>query len=179
TYIATINSNLAGSTQLVKTDLGTLVLNGTNAYTGGTAINGGTLQVSADTNLGAAAGALTFDGGTLSNTASFTSGRGVTLLAGGGTFRTDADLTLTNVIGGAGALTKTGAATLTLTGTNPYAGGTFIDGGVLSVSADANLGNAAGQLTLNGGTLQNTAAFASTRNATLNVAGGTFETDAI
>ncbi|TIS51156.1 autotransporter outer membrane beta-barrel domain-containing protein [Mesorhizobium sp.] len=177
-YIATINSNLAGSTQLVKTDLGTLVLNGTNAYTGGTAINGGTLQVSADTNLGAAAGALTFDGGTLSNTASFTSGRGVTLLAGGGTFRTDADLTLTNVIGGAGALTKTGAATLTLTGTNPYAGGTFIDGGVLSVSADANLGNAAGQLTLNGGTLQNTAAFASTRNATLNVAGGTFETDA-
>ncbi|RWE03584.1 autotransporter-associated beta strand repeat-containing protein, partial [Mesorhizobium sp.] len=178
-YIATINSNLAGSTQLVKTDLGTLVLNGTNAYTGGTAINGGTLQVSADTNLGAAAGALTFDGGTLSNTASFTSGRGVTLLAGGGTFRTDADLTLTNVIGGAGALTKTGAATLTLTGTNPYAGGTFIDGGVLSVSADANLGNAAGQLTLNGGTLQNTAAFASTRNATLNVAGGTFETDAI
>ena len=38
---ATIGAELTGSTQLVKTDAGTLVLTGTNTYTGGTAINGG------------------------------------------------------------------------------------------------------------------------------------------
>ena len=76
---------------LVKTDLGTLVLSGTNTYTGGTAINGGTLAVSSDANLGAAAGGLTFNGGTLANTSAFTTGRAITLAAGGGTFNTAAD----------------------------------------------------------------------------------------
>ena len=44
--------------KLVKTDLGTLVLSGINTYTGGTAVNGGTLQVSQDSNMGALAGAV-------------------------------------------------------------------------------------------------------------------------
>ena len=52
----------------MKTDLGTLVLSGTNTYTGGTAINGGTLQISGDANLGDAGGRLSFNGGTLRNT---------------------------------------------------------------------------------------------------------------
>ena len=43
---ATISAVLAGSTRLVKTDGGTLVLTGANTYTGGTAINGGTLRIS-------------------------------------------------------------------------------------------------------------------------------------
>ncbi|HEX2888801.1 autotransporter-associated beta strand repeat-containing protein, partial [Vineibacter terrae] len=175
-FVATINADLTGSTQLVKTDLGTLVLAGTNTYTGGTAINGGTLQVSSDANLGDAAGALSFDGGTLRNTASFTTARGVTLLDGGGTFQTDADLTVAGVVGGTGALTKTGTGTLTLTDTNTYAGGTIINAGTVSVSSNANLGDAAGALTVSGGTLQNTAAFTTSRGMMLLAGGGTFET---
>ncbi|MER9330971.1 autotransporter outer membrane beta-barrel domain-containing protein [Mesorhizobium sp. M0488] len=135
-YVATINSNLTGSTQLVKTDLGTLVLGGTNSYTGGTAINSGTLQVSSDGNLGAAAGAFSFDGGTLRNTASFSSARGVTLNAGGGTFETNADLTLSGLIGGAGALTKTGNSALILTGANAYSGNTTVSAGSLIVDGN-------------------------------------------
>ena len=68
-YTATIAATLAGAAKLVKTDLGTLVLSGINTYTGGTAVNGGTLQVSQDSNMGALAGALSLNGGTLATTA--------------------------------------------------------------------------------------------------------------
>ncbi|MGK9286653.1 autotransporter-associated beta strand repeat-containing protein [Sinorhizobium meliloti] len=176
-YVATINSVLSGNTRLVKTDLGTLVLSGTNTYSAGTAINGGTVEISADANLGAAGGVLGLDGGTLRNTAAVVSGRTVTLNAGGGTFATLDTLTLNGVVGGAGALTKTGAGTLVLAGTNSYQGGTVINGGTVAVSADANLGNAAGALAFNGGTLNTTGTFTAARTVTLNAGGGTFDTD--
>src|SRR4030095_13325045 len=72
------------------------------------------------------------DGGTLQTTGALTLGNAITLNAGGGTFNTGADTTLTGAIGGAGGLTKTGTARLTLTNqTNSYAGGTTISAGVL------------------------------------------------
>ncbi|CDX31025.1 Outer membrane autotransporter barrel domain [Mesorhizobium sp. SOD10] len=180
-YVATIASVLTGSSQLVKTDLGTLVLSGANSYSGGTAINGGTLQVSADGNLGGAAGGLSLDGGTLHTTANVNSTRAVTLNAGGGTFKTDAatSLALTNTVSGAGALTKEGGGTLVLTGTNSYQGGTFIDGGTVQITADANLGNVTGKVTFDGGTLyqQGATSIVTNRAATLQAGGGTFQVD--
>ncbi|WP_262358405.1 autotransporter-associated beta strand repeat-containing protein, partial [Bordetella pertussis] len=53
-----------GAGKLTKAGPGTLVLSADNRHGGGTAVTGGTLQVSRDANLGAAAGALTLDGGT-------------------------------------------------------------------------------------------------------------------
>src|SRR5690606_33304335 len=44
-YVATITADLTGTTQLVKDDFGTLVLSGAKSYTGGTAINAGTLRI--------------------------------------------------------------------------------------------------------------------------------------
>ena len=136
-YTATIDAELTGNTQLIKTDLGTLILSGTNSYTGGTAINGGTLRISSDANLGAAAGALSLDGGALSTAADMSSARAVTL-AGAGAFLTDAGttLTLSGAVGGAGRLTKNGAGTLALTGTGSYAGATSVAGGTLLVNGD-------------------------------------------
>ncbi|RUX64489.1 autotransporter-associated beta strand repeat-containing protein, partial [Mesorhizobium sp. M7A.F.Ca.CA.004.08.2.1] len=180
-YTATIASNLTGAGQLVKTDAGTLVLAGTNTYTGGTAINGGTVQISSDSNLGGFPGVLSLDGGTLHTTAGIASGRFVTLNAGGGTFDIDGatNLALGGTIAGVGALTKQGDGTLILAGTNTYQGGTFIKGGTVLITADANLGSAAGKVTFDGGTLHvsSLSNVTSGRNATLEAGGGTFEID--
>ncbi|MEI6674288.1 MAG: autotransporter-associated beta strand repeat-containing protein, partial [Verrucomicrobiota bacterium] len=62
------------------------------------------------------------------------------------------DLTISSVIQN-GSLTKAGAGTLALYGTNTYSGATTLNAGTLSVGADANLG-AANPLVFNGGTLQ-------------------------
>jgi fibronectin-binding autotransporter adhesin len=149
-YVATITSVLQGGSQLVKTDLGTLVLTATNSYSGGTAINGGTLQVASNANLGALAGGLSFDGGTLENTAAFTSNRAVTLDAAGGTFEATADLTLTGLVSGTGALTKDGAGTLVLTATNNYTGNTTIAAGTLQLGAGGTTGSILGDVVNNG-----------------------------
>ncbi len=78
-------------------------------------------------------------------------------------------------INGSTGLTKSGAGTLVLGMTNTYTGGTSITGGIVQVSADADLGT--GTLTLNGGELQVTAGFTSAK--TLNLAGaGTIDTGA-
>ncbi|QZN94506.1 autotransporter-associated beta strand repeat-containing protein [Symbiopectobacterium purcellii] len=134
-YVATIDALLQGTTTLVKGDLGTLVLNGLNTYSGGTAIEGGTLQVSTDSNLGNLAGSLGMNTGTLATTGSFSSARAVTLGPGGGTFAVAPTTTLimNGAIGGSGSLTKTGSGTLTLAGANNYTGQTDILNGTLQL----------------------------------------------
>lgn len=137
---ATIAAAITGTGGLVKQDTGTLVLAGANSYAGGTSMLNGTLQVSADANLGDASGNLTLDGGTLRNTAAFTTARNITLGDGGGTFETNADLTATGVVSGAGALTKIGGGTLTLSGVNTYAGGTAVSQGRVTAAVTGALG---------------------------------------
>ncbi|MEY2151550.1 autotransporter domain-containing protein [Rhodanobacter sp. 115] len=134
---ATIGNVLAGSAGLTKTDLGTLVLGGANTYTGGTFVDGGTLSVSGDGNLGAASGGLTLDGGTLrvTGTAFRSTARTLTLgSAGGGFDIADAGNTFTvdQALSGSGSLTKRGTGTLLLTGANTYTGGTVVEAGTLA-----------------------------------------------
>jgi len=178
---AAIVDGAGGPVTLTKTGAGTLTLAGINSYSGGTAINNGTLQVSSDANLGAASGALGFDGGTLATTASLASARSITLDTNGGSFAPVAatTLSLSGPVSGIGSLTKTDAGTLILSGSNSYAGGTFFDGGVLAVSGDANFGAANGALIFNGGTLRFDAGFdpASTRPVTLDALGGSIDTN--
>src|SRR5437870_3820394 len=74
---ATAAEIITGSGSLTKTSAGTLILSGTNTFSGATTINAGTISIAADNNLGpapgsATAGQLTFGGGTLATTASFT-----------------------------------------------------------------------------------------------------------
>ena len=145
-------SEVSGTRSLTKTGSGTLVLSGTNAYSGGTSINAGVLEFSSSSSLGtgttlalgaaATNGTLRYASG---NTADI-SGLTVTLNAGGGTIDTYANnVTFANAIGnsGTGGLTETGTGTLTLAGANTYTGTTTINNGTLSIGSNANIGPAA------------------------------------
>jgi autotransporter-associated beta strand protein len=101
----TVAAPISGSGRVVMSGVGGgLTLTGVNTYTGGTTVNGGTVTVTSDANLGDVSGGLTLDGGALSATASFAIDRAVTLGAGGGTFSVASGQTLTvnGLISGAG-----------------------------------------------------------------------------
>ena len=189
------NIHNISSGAIIKTGTGTLTLSGVNIYTGTTTINAGTLALSG--------GSAILDAGAvvLANVAGATlalnNNETIGSLSGGGSTGGEVDLgssTLTvgdgnsttfsgvihNFIGG--ALTKTGAGTLTLSGVNTYTGVTTISAGTLSVATIGNGGvagnlgqatNAIGNQVLDGGTLRYTGDTASTdRGFTVNAAGG-------
>ena len=170
----------AGSINLFS---GTTILAGDNSgYTGNINLNGGTAAVNNDGNLGT--GALIFNGGTLealSAGGGIVSSKLVTLNAGGGTFLADASTisTLSGTISGIGSFTMAGPGMLVLTAANNYSGGTNLNGGIVAVSNDGNLGT--GALSFNGGTLEALTAgggITSAKAVTLNSGGGTFLADA-
>ena len=135
---ATINAALTGSQGLNKTDLGTLVLNGVNTYTGTTTLSQGVLSVAQDSALGDAANGLQFNDGTLRTTDAFSSERAVSLSTSG-TFDTAADLTLNGGVSGAGSLQKSGAGRLTLNQANTYSGDTVINQGTLTLNSTGSI----------------------------------------
>ncbi|MGD0541021.1 MAG: autotransporter-associated beta strand repeat-containing protein, partial [Tepidisphaeraceae bacterium] len=92
----------------------------------------------------------------------------VALGAAGRTFNTASGQTLAvvNVISGADTLTAAGSGTLTLSGINTYSTGTTLSSGQLDINSVRAVGT--GNLTINGGTIDNTsgAAVAYTSNIT-------------
>jgi outer membrane autotransporter protein len=140
----TVDGVVSGpGSSLVKTGTGTLTLGGSNSFSGGAAVIGGTLAVSRDDNLGDVAGSIGLDGGTLRTTASFATNRGLGLGGGGGSLQVDDGTTLTwaGNINGGGSLTKAGNGTLTLDGANTYSGGTTVSAGALVGTTTSLQGN--------------------------------------
>ncbi len=140
-----ISGNIIGAGAVNVEGAGTLVLSGTNTYTGGTAINGGVLSISADDNLGDSSGSLAFNGGTLQTTATVSDNRAVTLYTSGGTIDTDGQSDIfSGAISGNGGLTVTdssgtGNGVLTLSGANTYIGSTTISTGTLALSGSGSI----------------------------------------
>ena len=112
--VTTIGVPITGSGGLHVRGDGRIILTGNNTYRGGTEINGGTLSVSSDRNLGAASGRLRFDDGTLELTADIVSGRATSLGTGGGTIRSAGGTTsiLSGDFDGSGSLRKSGEGSL-------------------------------------------------------------------
>jgi outer membrane autotransporter protein len=140
-------TNSGGSNTLVKTGSGTLTLSGTNTASGTMRIDAGTLSVASDGNL--SAGTLTFNGGNLAITGATTIDNAMALAANA-TITNSADVILSGVISGTGNLTKAGASTLTLSGTNIYSGGTTISGGTLQIGNGGTTGSVSGDIVNNG-----------------------------
>lgn len=175
---STFAGTIGGTGGLTMAGAGTLTLAGANTYSGGTTVTAGTLSISSQANLGDRSSGLTLDGGTLQTTTDMNIGHSVTLGAGGGTYSPSAGLGQFGSVGGVGGLTMAGAGVLALMGINTYGGGTTVNAGTLWIASDANLGNASGGLSLNNGTLQTKASFASARSITLGSGGGNFSPDA-
>jgi autotransporter-associated beta strand protein len=156
-YILQGAGGIAGNTGLAVNGPGSLTVNNSNGYSGGTNLLGGRLNLGNSAALGA--GPLTIVGGTFDNTSgaamtlaannaqnwngSFTFGgsnplnlgTGVVSLSGSPTVTVSGTGVLTEggVIGGSGQrLTKAGPGLLTLTAANNYSGGTTVNGGTLS-----------------------------------------------
>lgn len=187
-HTITINSSLVGSGKLVKTGAGTLKLAAANTYSGGTSLNGGTLEVAAEAALGS--GALSVTGGILDVTGNVTLGSIVSTTVSGGSLKAShADgWTLTSASVGGAAVSTDSVGKVTMTNTTVTGDITGNDklvlAGTVNATANATVSGAgvggitvtttdANKLTLNnttiGSTITNNGAleFSGTQNVTL------------
>ena len=151
--VATDNNNtlsgvLSGNGGLTKKGGGILTLTGNNAYTGSTTISEGTLKgnIASGTDLSIAASAI-YDGDNKARSVGGLNGGGKILNTDGLTVQSG---DFAGIIDNSNtSLTKTGAGTLTLSGTNTYTGMTTVRSGTLALGSDLT----SNQLTLYGGTV--------------------------
>ena len=152
-YITNIDQTIAGTGTLTKTGSGTLTLNATNSYIGGTVLQEGVLGINSDSALGNSSSRLVmYDTTTLQLNGDVNSNRAVTLAGRPSsimTINTQANNgTFNGNIDGLGSLVKTGSGTLSLYGNNLYQGGTKVKEGTLAINSDASLGGVNGLLEL-------------------------------
>ena len=119
-YAVTLAGPLSGPGGLVKVDSGTLTLTGSNSYTGGTTISGGTLQVDAGGASGSIPGGAVLDNGALA-------------------FNRSDNYSVSSPISGSGSVTQIGPGTLTFAAANNYSGTTLVSGGTLALANSAAL----------------------------------------
>ncbi|EEC0332634.1 fibronectin-binding autotransporter adhesin ShdA [Salmonella enterica subsp. enterica] len=131
----TLDNNVTGGGQIVKSGSDELIVTGDNNYSGGTTITGGTLTADHADSLGS---------GDIANSGVLQVGEGE----------------LENTLSGSGSLVKTGTGELTLGGDNSYSGGTTITGGTLTADHADSLGSGdidnSGVLKVGEGDLENT-----------------------
>ena len=137
-YSCTRGFTQSGGTNSVS---GTLILAQFASSIGTYNLNGGLLSLAGIT-AGSGAAALNFDGGTLGAAIRLSSSVNMTLTSSGGNATVDTtggSIALSGNLSGPGGLTKFGAGTLLLSGTNTYGGGTDVLAGTLIVNSDKAL----------------------------------------
>ncbi|MEO7101227.1 MAG: autotransporter-associated beta strand repeat-containing protein [Luteolibacter sp.] len=129
-------ANGSGTVSVIKVGTGTWTLSGANSFTGGSTVNGGTLQIGNGTT-GSIAGAVTIGAsGTLALNLpaattfanSIANGGAITTVGGNA-------LTLSGALDGAGSILKSDAGTLTLAVSGSFSGNTNVSAGKLQVNS--------------------------------------------
>ena len=140
----------------VTVSSGSLLINQPISYTGGLSLQGGSIAVIADYDLGDPSNAINLStGGTLEVSGTFSTSRSFN--AAGGTLSIDSSQTLTSsgAITGSGAFNIAGAGTVRLTSASNTTGAITISGGTLSLSGTAGaLPNVSAISVLTTGTLE-------------------------
>ncbi|MFM8495662.1 MAG: beta strand repeat-containing protein, partial [Planctomycetia bacterium] len=139
---------------------GTLVLSGSNSYTGGTTINSGTIMLSGAGTLGSGTAGLALGGGALDLGGLPISAGNVSITSAPSSGNQIQNGTLTgtafsvsntsgvstisaNLAGVGAALSKSGAGTLVLSGSNSFTGGVTLTGGQVQIANANALGSGA------------------------------------
>jgi autotransporter-associated beta strand protein len=159
-----VGSNSASGTTTVQNS-GTLVLGGGTLASGTLTLNTATVK-SSDSTARSLTNALTFNSATTTfgaaGTGALTFGGAITLASGTPTLSTVSNVTLNGNIGSTtNGLTKSGAGTLVLNGTNSYSGATQISAGALQAIDGTGLPSVS-ILQLRGGVFQSSGTFART-----------------
>lgn len=144
---------ISGTAAVIKETAGTLVLTGTNTFSGPAVITAGTVQIGNGGTTGTLGTAPISNSGTL-------------------TFSRSDTLTWAGPHSGSGSLVKTGSNTLILTGDHTHTGGTTIAGGVLQIGDGGTVGSLNGGTVTNSGTIRFNRSNLSSCNAT--ISGGAF-----
>jgi autotransporter-associated beta strand protein len=135
----TFSGQLTGGIGLTKAGAGTLVLSGSNSYSGGTLISAGALELN---------GAL-LSGGITNN---------ANLIIRGD---------LVNAVSGTGSLTKSGSSTATIWVANTYSGATVVEGGVVRLDGAGMISSNSALQVSSGATFSTTGFFAPSNNVTV------------
>jgi fibronectin-binding autotransporter adhesin len=146
TNSAEIVAQLGGSAGLTSGGPGVAILWRSNSYTGATVVNSGTLKLDGSGSLSANSALQVASGATFAITGTFLTSNNLTVAGltgagavtgGAGSFTVDkasgSDTFSGQLTGGIG-LTKAGAGTLFLSGSNSYSGGTLISAGALELN---------------------------------------------
>jgi fibronectin-binding autotransporter adhesin len=139
---ATISNEIDGLGSVIKNGSNTIALAGNSSYTGGTFLNSGTIQISADANLGSSESAVMMSGGSLEVTGTNNSVTTARSFLNGGSFIVDSGdtYTISGAVSGTGSLMLGGTGTLVLSGQNTYTGSTHVFGGTLYADTPVNSG---------------------------------------
>jgi autotransporter-associated beta strand protein len=167
-----VSAAISGTQGIIKEGPGRLLLDGINSFTGGITVNAGSLLITNDSSL--SGNAITLIGGTLISSGSLSAPLAV---AAASSVDTADSLTLTGLVSGAAAVTKTGAGTLTLVGANSLTGPLNVSGGVLAVPSAAALGLPSA-ITLSNSTFRATSTLSTAQPFTASAGGATLDVSA-